>query len=330
MDALENIGEIFSEARRSLGFTIDKVSDDLKIRRKHISAIENGDISALPDRDIYVSGIIKNYGLYLQSCNPAIQFDTNELIHQYKGAIETSLPSNNFNFPVNALAAKKPRSYKKIGVTLTFAAFILLYVNYNNQVNNYISEQYSAISHRFSSIETNNQAVETQPEQQAETESNSNTLSSKVSKVGSYLKDIKQSTEDNFNEITQKNSDLVQKNTPPSQEQKPAKPVISSSSDKAVNRHPVQNTTASSNKLENTKKSPRIVLMAKDDTWIKISNKAGDFNIRKNLKSGDAYFLPERKNLLISAGNAQAVEVFMDGEEHSFLGTLEDIHKKRQ
>ena len=70
---------------------------------------------------------------------------------------------------------------------------------------------------------------------------------------------------------------------------------------------------------------PKIVLMAREDTWVKISESSGEVVIEKVMKSGDTYFLPERNNLIISAGNADAIEVFIDGDEHSFLGTLNDV-----
>ena len=67
--------------------------------------------------------------------------------------------------------------------------------------------------------------------------------------------------------------------------------------------------------------------MAREDTWVRISDSSGSLIVEKVMKSGDAYFLPEKNNLVISAGNADAIEVFIDGDEHSFLGTLNDVSR---
>lgn len=69
----------------------------------------------------------------------------------------------------------------------------------------------------------------------------------------------------------------------------------------------------------------RAVLLAKDSTLIRIYDKKGKFIAEENLQAGDTYFVPDREDLIVSTGDANAIEVFSDNEQQSFLGTLGQI-----
>lgn len=74
----------------------------------------------------------------------------------------------------------------------------------------------------------------------------------------------------------------------------------------------------------------RLVLLVKENTWIRVVGQQDALLLEKDMMAGDTYFLPEQEDLIITAGNPEVVEVFVDGEQHSFLGTLHDISQGRQ
>ncbi|MCD6035005.1 MAG: hypothetical protein K0R63_746 [Rickettsiales bacterium] len=72
-------------------------------------------------------------------------------------------------------------------------------------------------------------------------------------------------------------------------------------------------------------KGSHIVLLAREDTWVKVVDENNQLIIERPMKTGDTYFLPDKKNLKITTGNAESIEVFVDGDTHAFLGTLKDL-----
>ncbi len=60
-----SLGDELRGARAARGLSIADVETDLRIKSYYIEAIENGDLSALPDK-VYVDGFVRNYASYLQ------------------------------------------------------------------------------------------------------------------------------------------------------------------------------------------------------------------------------------------------------------------------
>lgn len=62
---MKEIGEYLKNKRIELGITLDEAEQFLKIRKKYIVAIEEGDESVLPGKTYFV-GYLRNYANYLQ------------------------------------------------------------------------------------------------------------------------------------------------------------------------------------------------------------------------------------------------------------------------
>ncbi|MDA0782235.1 MAG: helix-turn-helix domain-containing protein [Rickettsiales bacterium] len=69
----------------------------------------------------------------------------------------------------------------------------------------------------------------------------------------------------------------------------------------------------------------KIMLMAKSDLGIKL-NYSDNLVENEYLASGDVYFLPTDKNVLISSDSPENVDVFSDDERGKYLGTLQDFY----
>ena len=59
-----DVGNELKKQRRQLKLSVAQVSEELKIRRIYIIAIENGDIESLPST-VYLTGYIKSYANFL-------------------------------------------------------------------------------------------------------------------------------------------------------------------------------------------------------------------------------------------------------------------------
>jgi len=92
----KTIGDRFKDRRRELNLSIEKVSDELKIRPEFLKALEEDNYSVFTS-DIYAKGFIKSYSKYLG-------LDSQSFSAVYRRDIETS-----------KLPTKKNRDAKNIG-----------------------------------------------------------------------------------------------------------------------------------------------------------------------------------------------------------------------
>jgi transcriptional regulator with XRE-family HTH domain len=60
-----SLGLDLRKARQSKGLEISQISSSLKISKRHLNAIEEGDVGALPLGDVYLIGYTRAYARYL-------------------------------------------------------------------------------------------------------------------------------------------------------------------------------------------------------------------------------------------------------------------------
>ncbi|NDB82010.1 MAG: hypothetical protein EB127_04610 [Alphaproteobacteria bacterium] len=64
MSNIERIGDLLKKVRNARSLDLYKVSEDLRIRKKYLEAIEAGSFTEMPG-DAYVNGYVKMYADYL-------------------------------------------------------------------------------------------------------------------------------------------------------------------------------------------------------------------------------------------------------------------------
>jgi cytoskeletal protein RodZ len=57
----------------------------------------------------------------------------------------------------------------------------------------------------------------------------------------------------------------------------------------------------------------RLVLLAKDQTWVKVLDRNSELIAETVMQAGDTYFVPHEKGLIFLAGHPESLEVFVDG-----------------
>lgn len=62
---MKEIGEYLKNRRNELGISLDKAEKDLKIRKKYLTALEEGDESTIPGKTYFI-GYLRNYANYLE------------------------------------------------------------------------------------------------------------------------------------------------------------------------------------------------------------------------------------------------------------------------
>jgi cytoskeletal protein RodZ len=71
------LGELLKETRQSKEVSLEKVEEELRIRKKYLQALEEEDFSIMPP-EVYVKGFLRNYAIYLG-------LDLQEVKALYKG-----------------------------------------------------------------------------------------------------------------------------------------------------------------------------------------------------------------------------------------------------
>jgi hypothetical protein len=72
----------------------------------------------------------------------------------------------------------------------------------------------------------------------------------------------------------------------------------------------------------------RIVVKANADTWVRVDEPSGSAVLRRILRAGDIYNVPDRSDLLMSVGSAGAIEVLVDGQSTASLGSTAEVRQR--
>ncbi len=122
---LLQIADKLSHTRQSQGHSVDEVVRILKLRKRHVLALESGDWEQMPD-DVYVIGFLRQYASYLN-------LDISDEIHRLKDD-DYSL-TRPLTFPDPPVAPS--RRWAWIGAI----AFIALFIFFNITSGNYFGDQ---------------------------------------------------------------------------------------------------------------------------------------------------------------------------------------------
>lgn len=71
----------------------------------------------------------------------------------------------------------------------------------------------------------------------------------------------------------------------------------------------------------------RIVLRARQDSWVQIQSADGVTVMARTLKPGDTYDVPDRPGLRLTTGNAGALDVIVDGQTVPSLGQIGAVRR---
>ncbi|HMR31772.1 MAG TPA: DUF4115 domain-containing protein [Geminicoccaceae bacterium] len=69
----------------------------------------------------------------------------------------------------------------------------------------------------------------------------------------------------------------------------------------------------------------RILLVARESSWIQVRSRARDYVRTRTLQTGDRMFLPNRDDLSLWTGNAGGLELHVDGKSVGVLGRRGDV-----
>ena len=90
---------------------------------------------------------------------------------------------------------------------------------------------------------------------------------------------------------------------------------IASTGEEVVEESPPQETAAEG-------QAGKIVVRARLESWIQITNEKKEVVFSRVLRSGETYTVPEEKGLMLTTGNAGGIEILVNGKKLKSLGTV--------
>lgn len=66
----------------------------------------------------------------------------------------------------------------------------------------------------------------------------------------------------------------------------------------------------------------KIVLRAKLESWVQVTNEKGEAIFSRVLRSGETYVVPNEPGLVLTTGNAGGIEIVLDGKKLKSLGSV--------
>ncbi|MBA4097108.1 MAG: hypothetical protein C0484_10130 [Rhodospirillum sp.] len=91
---------------------------------------------------------------------------------------------------------------------------------------------------------------------------------------------------------------------------------IASTGEEVVEESPPQEEAAAEGQ------AGKIVVRARLESWIQITNEKKEVVFSRVLRSGETYTVPEEKGLMLTTGNAGGIEILVNGKKLKSLGTV--------
>ena len=298
----ETIGEILKKKREEFGLDLDRISNDLRIKSQYLLALENNEFQSLPG-SAYVIGFIKTYATYLK-------LDANAIVSQYKQETNKIVVEQDLVDDENSLI-KDPvinSNHLIIGgfIVVLGIIFVSLLKN-SNQDNNPVTEN-EDVKVEVSKIEE----IPSSQNLSSDIVVNDNNSVPVVSNLDYF--------ETNIEKPAVEESPVVE--TTVVENSLPAETVAEDIVPEPVKTEYVPKEYGLVNKDSSEisiKATKKVWVKLKKDGFYKYDAELGDIGTGVSvfetiLEPGDIYYIPEGDNYFLTIGNAQGLDIVVDGE----------------
>lgn len=308
-DAIE-LGGVMRETRENLGFGIETVANDLRIRSTYLEAIEAGRFSELPG-NAYVVGFLRVYSDYLG-------LDGQDVVHRFKMAGTEIINRPELHLPSPLEDGRMP-TVPILVIGIIIAAFAYVGWDYLSSPSSHTAQTKTQspdeLSRRSKSLIEKNTVPSTRT--QADTASPPRAMPLVVAKPAGTASANRAS---GGGGITQK-SEYISQPKPdsvglePKDETPPSAASMPSVGQRSPSRIPPA--TALSEVL--------IVLLATDYSYVAIKNNDAETLFAKLMHPGDSYEVPLGGHLILETGNAGGLQIFIGDKPAPNLGDLGEV-----
>ncbi|MGN0929501.1 MAG: helix-turn-helix domain-containing protein [Alphaproteobacteria bacterium] len=326
----ETIGDILKKKREESGKTIEYISDYLRIKSQYLKALEEDNFNALPGQ-AYVIGFIKSYANFLNIS------DVQKLINQYKSENNQNVADSMKVSDENSIMEDPiiNSNHIIIGsfIIVIGIFFIYIFTNRNSNIQN-SSKTTQIVKDNIENTNLPTEEVEIViPSSLEKTSSEEVKAEEIITPVNNEEAKTEETSSQNINFVN------VIENTDIKQNEAQSQPQYENLTTSPTENSEVYEELVSVTHTPNeygliNKETSKIQLKAKDKVWIKLK-KDGLYKYDENegdigtgvsvfetiLEDGDTYYIPDEENLYLTIGNAQGVDIIVNGETIKPLST---------
>ncbi len=296
LDRADSVGAALKAARLRLDKDTALVARDLKIRRDYIEALELGQFELLPSM-IYVRGFVRSYAQYLG-------LDAEECLFRFKAETsEVTMPK------APAFLEPKPEVRLPQGSMFILAALLAagLYGGWFLSVaaDRMVIERVPPVpSAGYSDPGESGPSLQPRPP-------------SAVGGPDLQVRPLQDVGNEAFATIAVDNGRTIVLGRP---EDVITLESLFSGEAAIVNEVVSPGLQREGQKFGDIQGKGRLVLRARAPAWIRVEDEASQVLIQRELREGDQYFAPNQPGLILSARDAGALEVIIDGTLRGVLG----------
>jgi cytoskeleton protein RodZ len=316
-----SVGEILRAARMQKGLGLEEISSEIHIRVAQLRALEEGDISALPGMT-YALGFVKSYASHLK-LNGA------EIVKKFKAEQAGAPTPQPLHFPEPI--HERPRiNFFVLGVAAFFAVLLLIVwavFSGGEEKGMKMAEQIpvAPVVGTISGIDP----IRSMPQVKTPPVAPPVVVSavpapaapaSGMSLAGSSLL-ANTATPPPTPEVLpiQTAADTAEDTGPVLLPLKPERSVRVESQDKQETQ------TEETPVIQIKRGKSRIVLHPLQPSWVQITDAEGQVILKKVLRPGDQFFVPDRPNLTLVTSNAGGLDILVDDQKVQALGKPGEI-----
>ncbi|MBI1240004.1 MAG: DUF4115 domain-containing protein [Alphaproteobacteria bacterium] len=307
----ETIGAELRAARLRLGEDVASISEQLRIRKEHIEAIEAGNLAGLPGKT-YAIGFVRAYAEYLG-------LDPVEAVRRFKEEIGAKTERADLVFPDPSDDAKLSQgSILLLAVLLGAGIWGGWYLSVSG--DRVVSEVVPDVPERLQASTPAPNAVAVAPAplptgENAVATEGSPGLAAEGETAAATGEEAAAADEEGAGDTVTAALDPAAaeaEDTAPTAPEGvgPAPADAAPAADETASVVP----SSATGQIYGAQHSDaRIVVVAKQDTWLRIEDQSGQVYINRSIRAGDAYRAPNRPGLILIARDAGSLDLFVDG-----------------
>jgi cytoskeleton protein RodZ len=283
------LGAALRAARRRQNIGVETVSEDLKIRKRYIKALEDSDFETLPTFP-YALGFVRSYADYLG-------LDAVQCMRCFKEELPSRADKKAYAFPEARKEVRLPQgSMLVLAVLLAAGIYGGWYLSV--QADRMVMSRVPPVPDRLAEQTGANNGLQSRVDGARQEVPSASGLNSAIGGPAIQFSGSQ----------GQISLSAGGTNVASAPDQSASEGVVSSAAETAA-----QDAVAT---------NARIVLRVRSTAWMRVEDSESRVLIQRELQSGETYDVPNRPGLILSVRDAGAVEVLVDGQD---LGTLGQV-----
>lgn len=313
----ESVGDLLRREREARNLSLKEAATAINIRTGQLEAIENGDIGALPGM-VYAIGFVRSYAvqLGLDGDETAALFKKEHADSAPKHTeLNISPPPRDTHLPSHVILAASGA-----GLVLILALWFI-----------------------FSGGDTEKSGKNTTPEVPAQMQAGYDKTGILHNTEPDLLTEIAKSTDEELPAATDllagtetpvipvteadtagiddaaETESAATTVIPATERQAPVPPPVTQRSRRVVSD------IQTGENFGNVRGNSRIVLIARDSSWLQVHDGSGETLFQQVLRPGQSYYVPRGDNIKLATANAGGIDVYVDGKQMPPFGKKGDI-----